>query len=392
LDELSPDDLKAKLLRHFKEPMPAKLDVDQELIELCESPFEEDVFTKLVEAGYLVRPQVPSMGRSIDLVVEGVGDARLAIELDGDSYHGPEVWLEDWMRQKTLERVGWKFWRCWYSSYVADPAGCMRSLFERLESEKTYPQEESAEIHQYTEFREVSLELDDEPEANREEIPTDDLVEVGDLVVLSPEDLSGGYVSIQLVEENGNPDNMIFDRAHSVSISLLGRAIEDELELELQGKLQRVCIVRIEKGKHSTGDDDAIDDFPLAEPVQVSSAGRIVRATNPSSPELADSGYAETSSTPLSVDQIINRVNTTNRFSRDEITMHRDEVTKTRREKRSRLAKNSDNEGADSPPSKSVKMSSVELNEGQGDSMEVDDHFESGEISGFKGIQVPRSL
>jgi hypothetical protein len=65
-----------------------------------------------------------------------------------------------------------------------------------------------------------------------------------------------------------------------VSISLLGRVVEDELELELQGKLQRVCIVRLEKAKYSDG-DGGIDDFPLAEPVQVSSAGRIVRAEPP---------------------------------------------------------------------------------------------------------------
>jgi transcription elongation GreA/GreB family factor/very-short-patch-repair endonuclease len=286
LDELSSDDLKAKLLRHFEEPMPAKFDVDKELIELCDSPFEEEVFTKLVDAGYLVRPQVPSMGRSIDLVVEGVSDARLAIELDGDSYHGPEVWLEDWMRQKTLERVGWKFWRCWYSSYVADPEACMQSLFQRLEAEKIYPQEESAVIHQYTEFRKVSLHKE-EPITLTEEIPKDELVEVGDLVVLSPEDTSSGYVSIQLVEENGNPDNMIFDQAHPMSRSLIGRAIEDEVELELQGKYQRVCIVSLEKATSSI-EEDNIDELSATEPVQVSSSGRIVRSATSDMPEIDD--------------------------------------------------------------------------------------------------------
>ena len=276
LDELSPDDLKAKLLRHFKEPMPAKLDVDQELISLCQSPFEEEVFTKLVEAGYSVRPQVPSMGRSIDLVVEGAGDARLAIELDGDSYHGPEVWLEDWMRQKTLERVGWRFWRCWYSSYVADPAACMQSLFNRLEADKIHPVKESAVIHAYTEFREVSLDQDTN-EVEDEEIPADEIVEVGDLVVVSPEDANSGYMSIHLVEEGGNPENFVFNKSHPISLQLIGRVIEDEVEVELQGKSQRVCIVRLEKGTiPKAANDSNMEDNSHVEPQQNSSLVRII--------------------------------------------------------------------------------------------------------------------
>lgn len=276
LDELSPDDLKAKLLRHFKEPMPAKVDVDQELISLCQSPFEEEVFSKLVEAGYSVRPQVPSMGRSIDLVVEGAGDARLAVELDGDSYHGPEVWLEDWMRQKTLERVGWRFWRCWYSSYVADPAACMQSLFDRLEAEKIYPVEKSAVIHTYTDFREVSLDQDTN-EVEDEEVPANEIVEVGDLVVVSPEDVNSGYLSIQLVEEGGNPENFVFEQSHPISLQLLGRVIEDEVEVEIQGKSQRVCIVRLEKGANpKTASNGYTGDRPDIEAVQSSYSERII--------------------------------------------------------------------------------------------------------------------
>jgi REase_MTES_1575 len=39
----------------------------------------------------------------IDLVVEGER-GRLAIELDGDAYHGPERWEADRQRQAILER------------------------------------------------------------------------------------------------------------------------------------------------------------------------------------------------------------------------------------------------------------------------------------------------
>ena len=48
----------------------------------------------------------------IDMVIEGVGDVRLAIECDGDEFHGPDRWAHDMNQQRVLERVGWVFWRC----------------------------------------------------------------------------------------------------------------------------------------------------------------------------------------------------------------------------------------------------------------------------------------
>ena len=57
------------------------------------------------------RPLVGSLGYSIDLVVEGANGRLLAIECDGDLYHGPDRWADDMRRQRILERVGWIFWR-----------------------------------------------------------------------------------------------------------------------------------------------------------------------------------------------------------------------------------------------------------------------------------------
>ena len=52
------------------------------------------------------------------MVVEGVGDVRLAIECDGDEYHGPDRWQHDMSRQRILERAGWVFWRCFASTWT----------------------------------------------------------------------------------------------------------------------------------------------------------------------------------------------------------------------------------------------------------------------------------
>lgn len=81
----------------------------ERLIDRCESGFERQVYSELVSRGYRVIPQVKTGAYRIDMVVEGVGDVRLAIECDGDEYHGPERWQHDMNRQRILERAGWVF-------------------------------------------------------------------------------------------------------------------------------------------------------------------------------------------------------------------------------------------------------------------------------------------
>jgi very-short-patch-repair endonuclease len=120
-------DLRLKILRHFSSPMPQNEHVDNP-IDLCDSDFERDVYRRLIEKGYSVTLQVKIGAYSIDLVVDGENDRRLAIELDGDKYHLPDKWMEDWKRQRTMERVGWQFWRCWGASYTIDPEGCLEDL------------------------------------------------------------------------------------------------------------------------------------------------------------------------------------------------------------------------------------------------------------------------
>ena len=77
----------------------------EQRLALCESGFEREVFTALTSRGYRVTPQVPAGGFRIDLVVEGALDRRLAIECDGDAFHGPEQWEADVRRQRVL---GWR--------------------------------------------------------------------------------------------------------------------------------------------------------------------------------------------------------------------------------------------------------------------------------------------
>lgn len=156
-------DLRLKILRHFSSPMPQHEHIGSP-IDLCDSGFERDVYKRLIEKGYNTVPQVKVGMFSIDLVVEGENDQRLAIELDGDKYHPPEKWMDDWKRQRTMERVGWKFWRCWGSSYTIDPDGCIDDLIAVLNSMQILPCEVSSRSNIYTEQRvyEKELEVDND--------------------------------------------------------------------------------------------------------------------------------------------------------------------------------------------------------------------------------------
>jgi very-short-patch-repair endonuclease len=131
-DELNPEDLKARLIAHFENPMPPVQTLAAEGLEACDSGFERDLMRKLLERGYRVQPQVGSLGYRIDMVVEGSDGRRLAVECDGDRFHGPEQWREDMRRQRVLERVGWRFWRCFASSFYRDTDRVINDLFEML--------------------------------------------------------------------------------------------------------------------------------------------------------------------------------------------------------------------------------------------------------------------
>jgi len=145
-------DLRLKILKHFSSPMEQLKQVNNP-IDLCDSGFERDVYKRLTAKGYNVVPQVKVGAFSIDLVVEGENDQRLAIELDGDKYHPPEQWMNDWKRQRTMERVGWQFWRCWGSSYTIDPEGCIDDLINVLNNMQIFPCESSSGSNIYTEQR-----------------------------------------------------------------------------------------------------------------------------------------------------------------------------------------------------------------------------------------------
>jgi very-short-patch-repair endonuclease len=131
-NQFSEDSLSGRIIRHFQQPFQRDIARAQTLRELCESGFEREMFDELAKRGYRVLPQVPCGGYRIDFVVEGSDGRRLAVECDGDRYHGPAQWRDDMARQRVLERAGWTFWRCFASSFVRRRDEVMQDLLSTL--------------------------------------------------------------------------------------------------------------------------------------------------------------------------------------------------------------------------------------------------------------------
>jgi len=312
--DLKPDDLKALAIRHFDSPMETAVPVVDDLIELCESDFERDVFSRLRTLGYRVTPQVRVAGYSIDMVVEGAHDRRLAVELDGDQYHTPEQWTDDLVRQRTLERMGWRFWRCWGSSYYLDSDACINDLARALKSLGIEPLGSKVPRNIYTEHRVVEApeaKTPETPEAERTEegleLPLVELptiaaaatepsreqeeagvvatietapsavssnvletsaqtIEVGDRVLIAYNDEPGRQHTIRISATEHDPDMEIIRAGHPLAEALLGAEIDEELEIPAGGGKRTITVVGIEKDTSSLPVQATDTKPPLVQP------------------------------------------------------------------------------------------------------------------------------
>jgi arginase family enzyme/very-short-patch-repair endonuclease len=131
------DDARGLLLTYAANVFDAESPAD---LALCESDFERDVFKRLTARGYRPVPQFRIGAYRIDFVLNAPDGRRLAIECDGDAYHGPEQWESDMRRQSVLERVGnCVFVRIRGSIFARSPEAAMRPVWQRIEELEIRP-------------------------------------------------------------------------------------------------------------------------------------------------------------------------------------------------------------------------------------------------------------
>ncbi len=135
------NDLRYKLLDHFlnykPQPIPSQRTFERTMgtqPEPFESWFEVDVYNDIVRNNYSVIPQYEvAKGRyRIDLVVLLSNGIKIAIECDGDKYHGAEQFENDLLRQKVLERCGWQFFRVSGAEYYSNRKKALEPLWKLL--------------------------------------------------------------------------------------------------------------------------------------------------------------------------------------------------------------------------------------------------------------------
>ena len=147
--DLRRSDLRYRLLHFFQIRVQADLeDLERHLRnsprdldtqpDPFDSWFEVDVAAELLRKRYRVTPQVDVAGYRIDLVVEGI-DRRLAVECDGDAWHGPERFVADMDRQRQLERVGWTFVRVRESHFKVDRDAAIRAITDACNEMRIRP-------------------------------------------------------------------------------------------------------------------------------------------------------------------------------------------------------------------------------------------------------------
>lgn len=284
---LRPGDLKLALIEHFRNPMGNGSTIRRgEVLDLCDSEFERDFGSCLLDLGYRINPQIAVGNYRIDFVIEGADDRRLAIELDGDKYHGPDKWAADIRRQKALERLGWVFWRCWGSAWIADRQGCLEDLRMILQHLKIEPLGMTPSNEAYTLHFEVPSPTADtetvkteatqesavqELEA-RDESPNEmftapireepmlapigevsresrqgNIVEIGDLVIVHYNESTGPPLRIRLSANESRPQDGIISAESPLGAAILGASVDDEVEVSLKGKLKTAVIEMIEK-------------------------------------------------------------------------------------------------------------------------------------------------
>ena len=97
-----------------------------------DSWFEVDVALNIVARKYRVLPQYAFAGKRIDLVIQD-GPKMIAVECDGDQWHGLEQYEEDVERQRQLERCGWYFHRIRECEFYAFREATLNRLWSVLD-------------------------------------------------------------------------------------------------------------------------------------------------------------------------------------------------------------------------------------------------------------------
>lgn len=222
-----------------------------------DSWFEVDVALELLRKKFVVLSQHEVAGKRIDLVVEG-GQARLAVECDGDHWHGANRYEDDMQRQRQLERCGWAFFRVRESAFYSNKIDALKGLWDALEARCIYPQDISVGISD-EQNTSTSAPQDKSTEENHRENESarsihepdvDIIVEVGDTVVYVDSKNPQVEKQILITNEKSMPELGIINVNTPIASALIDAALDSTIEAKLPTGAVLLRIKDIKKPKN----------------------------------------------------------------------------------------------------------------------------------------------
>jgi hypothetical protein len=184
-------------------------------------------------------------------------------------------------RQRALERMGWRFWRCWGSNFILDPESCMADLVSILTRNGIEPIGGTATRSIYTEHRVVGpAEIAEEtasvqvpamieetliaeregvaqpvigpmaPEVGSAEQEEDRkvlVVEPGDRVLISYNDEPTRQYTLTLSKTQHDPSMFVINTTAPLAQALMGWGEDDEVEIPAGGTTRVVTILKIDR-------------------------------------------------------------------------------------------------------------------------------------------------
>jgi len=130
-NDLKDGDIRKRLIDYAVDPTSAKMRVE-EAQSHTESPFESEVAAAIIARGFKIIPQWKVGAYRIDFVVCS-GKKKVALECDGERYHGADRIRDDMERQHILERMGWRFIRLRGSEYYRNKSKAVDRVVADLE-------------------------------------------------------------------------------------------------------------------------------------------------------------------------------------------------------------------------------------------------------------------
>ncbi|MDA8088093.1 MAG: AAA domain-containing protein [Nitrospiraceae bacterium] len=206
-----------------------------------DSWFEVDVALELLRKDFVIVPQFEVAGKRIDLVVEG-GRARMAIECDGDEFHGIDQYEQDMQRQRMLERCGWVFFRVRASQFYAEKQRALLDLWGMLEERGIFPKTRKSAHEDKEQY------IPDRPH-QFQEADADICVKVGNTVVYIDLDNPETEKQALITSDRSNPEWGTINVNTPIAQALLGARAGDIVEAKLPRGTFEFLIKQIKNSK-----------------------------------------------------------------------------------------------------------------------------------------------